>query len=75
MVELFEASQLLNFVFHRVDPFLIHDVALVRVNGTILFSDKVTPINLPSCDFEVKKDGESKLLLFLRRIVLYFVHN
>ena len=37
----------------------IHDIALIRVNGTILFGDKVTPINLPSCDFDVKKDGES----------------
>ena len=62
MVHSFETSQLRAFTFTRVFPFLIHDMALVRVNGTILFSDKVTPINLPSCDFLVKKDGESELL-------------
>ena len=44
----------------RLDPIQIHDIALIRVNGTILFGDKVTPVNLPSCDFEVKRDGESE---------------
>ena len=46
--------------FFRFDHDTILDIALIRVNGTILFGDKVMPINLPSCDFEVKRDGESK---------------
>ena len=40
----------------------------MRVNGTILFGDKVTPLNLPSCGFDVHSDGESKVFLrFVRK--------
>ena len=35
-----------------------HDIALIRVNGRIEFSDKVTPINLPSASFDIETDGE-----------------
>ena len=52
--------QLFNLLLFRMNPYLINDIALIRVNGTILFGDKVTPVNLPSCDFDVKRDGESK---------------
>ena len=35
-----------------------HDIALIRVKDRIVFSDKVTPVNLPSADFDVEIDGE-----------------
>ena len=42
----------------RVFPDLHNDVGLIRVNGKIEFSDKVTPLNLPPYDFDVDTDGQ-----------------
>ena len=36
----------------------LHDIALVRVKETIVCRDKVSPVNLPSREFDVKKDME-----------------
>ena len=35
-----------------------HDIALIRVNGRIEFSDKVTPVNFPPASFDIETDGE-----------------
>ena len=36
----------------------LNDIALIRVIGRIEFSAKVTPVNLPSVDFDVETDGK-----------------
>ena len=42
----------------RLGRDVLNDIALVRVNGRIAFSAKVTPVNLPCVDFNVETDGE-----------------